>query len=93
MIKNGQMLIYFKYEQKQAELGVPHSKSKLSWPNQNFGPKWICFSEYSRFFIQKNCRYKNGGPRKLMGTKNVVKQWNWIKKMLVLKNVGIESFG
>ena len=25
--------------------------------------------------------------------KNVVKQWNWIKKMLVLKNVGIESFG
>ena len=24
---------------------------------------------------------------------NVVKQWNWIKKMLVLKNVGIESFG
>ena len=24
---------------EQAELGVPHSKSKLSWPNQNFGPK------------------------------------------------------
>ena len=22
---------------KQAELGVPHSKSKLSWPKQNFG--------------------------------------------------------
>ena len=31
------------------------------------------FSEYSRFFIQKNCRYKNGGPRKLMGTK---KMWS-----------------
>ena len=24
--------------EKQAELGVPHSKSKRSWPNQNFGP-------------------------------------------------------
>ena len=26
-------------EPKQAELGVPHSKSKLSWPKQTFGPK------------------------------------------------------
>ena len=24
---------------KQAELGVPHSKTKLSWPNQYFGPQ------------------------------------------------------
>ena len=51
------------------------------------------FSEYSRFFIQKNCRYKNGGPRKLMGTKKkLVKQRNWIKKMLVLKKCGYRKF-
>ena len=51
---------------------------------------------YFRIFqilYPKNCRYKDGGPRKRMGTK---KMWSnneiGLKKMLVLKKCGYRKF-